>query len=158
MCLFKDLRFLSGGQQVAMKDKPYIYLEHTADVKFQAFGKTVAEAFSNAILATFNLLVEPELVEGRTTYKITASAHDLEALLYDTISEAIFLFDAKDFVLAKVEEIKIDLSKEPTLEAALKGDKASSYNVRPVVKAVTYNEMFVKEEKEGWTIQVVLDA
>ena len=141
-----------------MKDKPYIYLEHTADVKFQAFGKTVAEAFSNAILATFNLLISPEEVRPKTTYKITTTAHDLEALLFDTISEAIFLFDARDFVLAKVEKIKIDLSKEPTLEATLKGDKASNYNVRPVVKAVTYNEMFVKEEGSGWVVQVVLDT
>lgn len=136
----------------------YIYLEHTADVKFQAFGKTVAEAFSNAIKATFNLLIEPKLVRPEITYKIMTAAHDLEALLFDTISESIFLFDAKEFVLAKVEKIELNLKEEPSLLAVLKGDKASNYNVRPVVKAVTYNEMFVKEEKEGWTIQVVLDT
>lgn len=138
--------------------KPYEYLEHTADVKFKAFGKTIEEAFSNAIVATFNLLISPKEVKPKTIYKITASAHDLEALLFDTISEIIFLFDAKEFVLSKVKRIKIDLNEEPSLLAVLEGDKASNYNIRSVVKAVTYNEMFVKESKEGWTIQVVLDT
>ena len=32
------------------------YLEHTADAKFQAFGRTLEEAFANAVLATASLI------------------------------------------------------------------------------------------------------
>ena len=34
------------------------YLSHTSEAKFQAFGKSIEEAFSNVALALFNMLTD----------------------------------------------------------------------------------------------------
>ena len=36
----------------------YKFFEHTADAKFQAYGKSVEEAFSNAALAMFSVITD----------------------------------------------------------------------------------------------------
>ena len=45
-----------------------------------------------------------------------------------------------------------------TLKAVVVGDKSQKYKFNNDVKAVTYNSMFVKEEKGKWITQVVLDV
>ena len=42
------------------QQKQYEYLEHTADVKFLAYGKTLEEVFENAALAMFNVMIDTE--------------------------------------------------------------------------------------------------
>ena len=55
-------------------------------------------------------------------------------------------------------EIKID-SMKFKLSAKVVGDIAESYEIYSHIKAVTYNNMFVREEEEGrWVSQVVLDV
>jgi SHS2 domain-containing protein len=44
------------------------------------------------------------------------------------------------------------------LKATLLGDKASNYKFTNDVKAITYNSMFVKKQKEEYILQVVLDV
>jgi SHS2 domain-containing protein len=39
-------------------DIDYEYLEHTADVRFRAYGKSLEQAFENAALAMLNVMVE----------------------------------------------------------------------------------------------------
>ena len=46
--------------------KKYEYLEHTADIKFLAYGETVEEVFENAALAMFNVIIDTEKVSGET--------------------------------------------------------------------------------------------
>ena len=41
------------------------YLEHTADCKFQAFGKTLEEAFTNSALAMSNVMHPPEKIKPK---------------------------------------------------------------------------------------------
>ena len=50
----------------------YRYLSHTADVKFRAYGQNLEEAFVNAALAMFNVMVETSKVKGNLSKKIAA--------------------------------------------------------------------------------------
>ena len=43
--------------------KQYEYLEHTAEAKFAAYGKTMEEAFSHAAVAMENIIVETEKIK-----------------------------------------------------------------------------------------------
>ena len=45
----------------------YKYLPHTADVKFQSYGKTLEEAFVNAAYATADVITEHEKVKKMLT-------------------------------------------------------------------------------------------
>ena len=129
----------------------YKYLEHTADIKFQAFGKSLEEAFSNSAYAMINIICEKKVRE-RITKRIKVKGIDKKSLLYRFLEEILFLLNTKNFLLSKVKKIKI---KGNELTAVLTGDDLKNYKLGLDVKAVTYNDMFIKEKP--FLIQVVLD-
>jgi SHS2 domain-containing protein len=130
------------------------FLEHTADIKFQAFGKTMEEVFSNSALAMFNSMSE-DSIEKNIDKEIEISGTDDENLLYNFLEELLFLFDSEGFFLSQVKKIKISKNR---LVAEVVGDKAENYEIKVDVKAVTYNDMFVRKEKNNFVGQVVLDV
>lgn len=137
----------------------YKFLKHTADTKFQAFGKTLEEAFGNAAVAMFEVMVKTEKIEKNIAKSIEIKAEDKESLLYKWLEELLFLLDTEFLMLNSVKNIKITKEKEKyALRAEVIGDKfKEKYERHGSVKAVTYNEMFIKEEKGKVVVQVVLD-
>ena len=133
----------------------YKFLEHTADVKFQAFGKNSEEVFENSALALKELICGKIKIKEEKNKIIKVKGKDFESLLYNFLEEIIYFVDAENFIISKVNNIKI---KDFKLNAKISGDKVSNYNFNNEVKAVTYNEMFVKKIKGKWTSQVVLDV
>lgn len=133
----------------------YKFLEHTADAKFQAFGKTLEEAFSNAALAMFNVITDTENVEAKIEKKISVKSESKEAMLYDFLAELLVLLDSEPFLLHEVKSLKI---KGDKLTAIVSGDKdIDKYEINTHIKAMTYSEMFIKEELDNVTVQVVVD-
>lgn len=131
----------------------YKFLEHTADIKIQAFGKSVEEVFENCALAMFNSMSD-ENVKKKVKKKIQVEGKDYESLLYNFLEELLFLLDSEGFFLSGVENLRIKNNK---LTAQVVGDSAENYNLETDIKAITYSEMFVREEKNKWIAQVVLD-
>ena len=138
------------------KNSKFKFLEHTADIKFQAFGKSVEEMFENSALAIFNAMYNGKIKEKKIV-KIKARGKDFESLLYNFLEELLILFDGEGFFLAKVENLKID-KKNFKLKAEVIGDDASNYKINIDVKAITYHEMFVKKKASMWVCQVVVDV
>lgn len=135
--------------------EPYCYLEHTADIKFRAFGTTLEEAFTNSAHALTNLLHKGK-VKSKHDYHIHAEGRDLESLLYSFLEDFIFLLDSKQFLLSRIKNITINADRT-CLQADVIGDDAANYELELGIKAVTYHDMFVKEEQGRWITQVVLD-
>ena len=136
--------------------KKFKFLEHTADLKFLAFGKTLEEVFKNSALAMFNAMHDGEVKKSKKI-RIKVTGKDFESLLYNFLEEFLILFDTEGFFLSKIRNIKID-SKKFKLEAEAIGDNAKNYETHIDVKAVTYSEMFVRREEGVWRAQVVLDV
>ncbi len=135
----------------------YRFLEHTADVKFQAEGKTLEEAFISSAGALNETIRGDILVSEAEEKSFEVSGKDLEGLLYNFLEEFLFLLDSENFLISKVKEIKIDETNF-ILKAIVSGDSAENYSFTNDVKAITYNEMFVKKEDGFWKIQTVLDV
>ena len=135
----------------------YVFLPKTADAKFLATGRNLAEALTNSASAMFFLMVK-EKVAGKTEKKIRVSADDIEHLCVKFLDELLFLIDSEEFILSKIKKIKIEKKKEYSLSAVVFGDNLRNYTFREVVKAVTFNELKITEEKEKTTIQMVLDT
>lgn len=133
------------------------FLEHTADIKFQAFGKDIEEAFENAALALKKTICEETEILEKEEKKIEVKGKDFESLLYNFLEEFLFLVDGENFLLSKIKNLEID-KKNFKLNAIVSGDKANNYEFTNKVKAVTYNEMFVRQERGKWVVQVVLDV
>ena len=129
----------------------YRYLDHTADIKFQAFGKSLEEAFSNSAYAMIKIICKEKVME-RITKRIRIKGIDKKSLLYRFLDEILFLLNAKNFLLSKVKNMKI---RDNELTADLYGDDLSNYNLGLDIKSVTYNDMIIEEKP--FMIQVVLD-
>ena len=139
----------------------YKFLKHTADIKFQAFGKTLEKSFENSALAMSNSMYEQK-VKSKLKKKINVSGKNLESLLYNFLEELLFLLDSKGFFVSKIK-VKINKNKDEKknqteLSADVFGDNAKNYKIGLDVKAVTYNEMFVKKINGLWVCQVVIDV
>ncbi len=131
------------------------FIPHTADVKFQAFGKTLKEVFKNSALALFDTFYDGKVKEKKK-FKIKAKGNDLESLLYEFLEEFLVLFDSKHFLPGKIKNLKLD-KKNFKIEVEVVGDYIKNYKTSVHVKAITYNEMFIKKEK-NWIAQVVVDV
>ncbi len=131
----------------------FVFLEHTADIKFQAFGKSLDEVFENAALAMIASQYKGK-IKKKIKKKIKINGKDLESLLYNFLEEILFLIDTKGFLMAKCK-VKIRGSE---LTAELIGDDIRNYKITIDAKAITYNEMFVRKEENKWICQVVVDV
>jgi SHS2 domain-containing protein len=131
------------------------YLDHTSEAKFRAYGKSKEEAFSNAALALFNLLLDTEKVKDVKEHTVQVKANDDKELMFDFLDKLIFLQDVEGFMLHKVKTLTI---KENKLEAVLSGDHYNNYETHGEVKAPTYNDMEIEEKNGKWVIQVVVDV
>lgn len=134
--------------------KEYKFLEHTADLKFRAYGKTLEKVFENAALAISEILSRGDRVESAVIKDIEIKADDNESMLYDFIDELIYLLDAERFIVSKAK-IKI---KDGKLNGKIYGDDALKYPNLDSIKAATYAEMYVKKKKDGWEAQIVVDV
>jgi len=133
----------------------YKFLKHTADIKFQAFGENIEKVFENSALALKESICGKIKIKSSLSKKIKISGKDYESLLYKFLEEIIYFLEANNFIISEVKNLKI---KDMKLNAEILGDKLKSYKFTNSVKAVTYNEMFIKEEGKKWIAQVVLDV
>ena len=131
------------------------FLEHTADVKFQAFGKKVEEVFENSALAFKEAVCGKRKIKEEKEKIIKVNGRDFESLMYVFLEKILYLLEAEGFFISKVKEIKIN---KFTLKAVLVGDSAKNYKFTNPVKAITYSEMFIKKRGNRWISQVVLDV
>lgn len=141
-----------------MSEKRYKFLKHTADAKFQAFGKSLEEAFGNAALATASLMWEWETIDNKLKCPVEIAGKDLKQLLAVFLEEILYLWDVEGFLLGKVEGLSIYYKEGSyTLRVVFLGDRnKGNYQIFGDVKAITYNEMEILE-KNGFRIQVVVD-
>ena len=132
------------------------FLSHTADIKFQAFGKTLNECFENSALAFTNSQYKGK-IKAVINKKIKAKGKDYESLMYNFLEEVLVLLEG-GFIVSKVN-VKID-EKKLKLNAELKGDYAKNYELSMDAKAITYNNMFIRfnDKKKLWIAQVVVDV
>ena len=113
------------------------------------------EAFVAAAEAVKETICGDTTIEAAVEKQIEVSGNDLESLLYGFIEEFLYLLDSEGFLPAEVRSIEIGNGR---LTARIAGDTAQRYKVSNSVKAVTYNEMAVTADKDGWVAEFVLDV
>lgn len=144
-----------------MKEAGFIYEDHTADVQARCWGKSLEEAFNQtaySLMAT----ITPNLkkISPKVEKKIKIEAEDREALLFDFLSELLYIFDVEELVFNK---IKVQIIKESenlyVLNALLRGEKfdVTKHEVGVEVKAITYSFMEITESKNKVEISIVFD-
>ena len=137
----------------------YEFLEHTADLKIRATGKTLAEALSEAAKAITEATAADSKIEPKVEREIVIKINKPEILVHDFLGQIIYIFATEKLLFSEFNvEIKEAIGYK--LTAKLKGEKYDPTRHRLVkeVKAVTYHDMKVEEGENGWTIEVVCDT
>jgi len=132
--------------------KKYEILEHKADLKLRAFGRTKEEVFSNMLSAmaeSQKATLLPEQV--KRDFKIKSS--DLPSLLVDFLSEALYLSQVNREIY---KEIKFKEFTDSEIKGELIGQKVESFGED--IKAVTYHDLDIHQENNGvWQATVLFD-
>ncbi|VVB91692.1 Protein archease [uncultured archaeon] len=139
---------------------PYRYLEDiaTADAAFEVEGKTLEELFRDAAIATFEVMADTGTVKPEVTREIELENEDVDNLLFDWLSELVYLKDAESLIFSRFD-VNIRKNDAYKLKATVSGEPINQreHSLRSDVKAVTYHMFEVKKTGENWTARVVLD-
>lgn len=140
--------------------KRFEWVEHPSDIGFRAYGRNLAEAFENAALALFEIMVDTNKVEPREETALEFEAEDEQALLYDWLDKMIYFHDAQGLIFSKFKVEKLERS--PTgfkLKAKVWGERFNrkKHPERTAVKAMTYHMMKIKREPGRCSVQAVVD-
>jgi SHS2 domain-containing protein len=139
--------------------KRFEWVEHPSDAGFRAYGRNLAEAFENAGLALFEIMVDTKKVNPRQEIKVELKAEDEGALLYDWLDRLIYFHDSENIVMSKFK-VKISRTKDGfKLSAQAWGEPfdPAKHPERTDVKAMTYHMMEIKHEKNRCSVQAVVD-
>ncbi len=134
------------------------FVEHTADVKFHAAGKTLDEAFGNAALALFETMVDTSHVQHSEDVHLELEAEDLEGLLYDFLSELLLAFEVDGMVFSKFDvSIRHDVGWHLSCECVGEHFEPTRHTPRVEIKAITLHDLCVKRTADGYELTVLLD-
>ncbi|MBY9019433.1 MAG: archease [Candidatus Lokiarchaeota archaeon] len=144
-----------------MKKAGFEFRDHTADVQVRCWGPTLETAFSQAAYGLMTTIT-PDLkkVTPSIERKIIVKAEDKEALIFDFLSEFLYIFDVDELVFSQISVNKIiETSGIYILEANLKGEKfsRSKHEIGIEVKAITYSFLNIDEKKNKSIIDIVFD-
>ena len=137
----------------------YEFLEHTADLKFRATGKSFEEALAESAKALFEAIAGKSEIDAKTEREFTVTIHLKEILVHDFLTELIFLFSTEHMLFSEFDlELKEALGYK--LTAKVKGEEydEKKHKLLKEVKAVTYHDMKVEETADGWVIEVICDT
>ena len=130
-------------------------MEHTADAMFEAYGKDLNELFENSALAVEECMVKLSSLKNKEKHKISLKSESIEELLYDFLSELIFIKDTEGLLFKKFK-VRI---KDLNLEAECEGEKINrnTQELLDDAKAVTKHLFKVKKLKNKWLARIIID-
>jgi len=133
--------------------KKYEILEHKADLKIRAFGGTKEELFSNILFGMAESQRPKIKIKEKTRREIKIKSLDLSTLLVDFLSEALYLSQVNKEVYF---DAKFKKFSDREIEGELFGQKIERFDED--IKAVTYHNLDVHQEKNGtWEAIVLFD-
>ncbi len=133
------------------------HFETEADVGVHAWGTTRAEAFAQAALGVFALIVAPEEVAEREHREVRAQGDSAERLLVAWINECLYVHEIEGFAVRRVE---VDSCTETVVHGVLHGEEIDLARHRPgtVVKAATLHQVVVAESGGRHDVRVIVDV
>jgi len=138
----------------------YKFLDNvaTADVAFEVESDNLDQLFSESAQVLFQVMADLSAVESKVDKVVELDADSVDKLLFDWLSELVYLKD-KDYFLFSKFEVNIVGNGKFSLKAHLQGEPINldRHNLKVDVKAVTYHMFYLKKENGLWRARIVLD-
>lgn len=134
----------------------YETFEHTADIGLRARAADLNALFAEAAKAFFSVIVEnPDEVRATGEFPVSVEADQVDDLMYDWLSELLYLFETQHVLLCEFEVAV----RHGGLTATVRGEPIDSerHRLDMEVKAITYHELKVERDGEGWLAEVIVD-
>lgn len=144
---------LETGRRVA---KRFEIFDHTADIGLIVYGENLKALFENAGEAFFRLITDMRRVRHRVEKRIDIGGESLDRLMVDWLSELLYLHDVENLLF---RGFRVESVGEDGLKAVVKGEPFQErvHVIKTEVKAVTYHQIEVRQEKRHWRAQVIFD-
>ncbi len=138
----------------------YEYLEHTAEIKFKAYGKSPEELFDNSGKALCNAVISLKSIQKKGKALIELKADTQEELLFKFLSEILFLIDAKEFIFSSFKIRIKQKEKIFFLNAECFGEKIDlkKHEIKTEIKAITKHEFSITKKENGFAAEVLVDV
>ena len=138
----------------------HVFLESVAvaDCAMEVEGDDLDDLFATAARALAEVMVDPATVPSSVERRLTLTAPSLDLLLYDWLSELIYLKDSEQLVFP-LAEARVAEGTPCRLDARLAGgpiDRATTA-LRADAKAVTLHQFALEPVARGWRARLVID-
>ena len=128
-----------------------------ADCALEIEGQSLDDLFATAGRAVAEVMVDPPTVPLTEERTLALTASSLELLLYDWLSELLFLKDSEQLVFPRVKAT-VSPGEPCRLLAAMAGGRiAAGTERRADPKAVTLHRFGLWRADGGWRASLVLD-
>ena len=140
---------------------PYEIFEHTADIGLRIRAKDLNHLFADAADGFFNLVTDLSAIrqlgpENLHEVEVNFQEENAAELLMHWLQELLFIFSTRHSVLLEYHFITLTPMMLKLKAKAVRFDPAK-HPSRHEVKAVTYHQFRVVQEKAGWLAEVILD-
>lgn len=130
--------------------------EHEADIGIRGFGNSIKEAFENAAVALYSVMVNIDAVNPREKRTLTVSAPDRELLLVEWLNALLAISDIEHMIFSKFDV----MLSGTTLTGVAWGETLDRDRHEPhvEVKGATYYLLSVREQDGKYIAQCVVDV
>ena len=132
------------------------FIDHTGDIGVVVYGRDLRELFVHAAQAFFQIITEPEKIREKKSEEISLDSNGSEELLVAWLNEFLFLFDTRGLLFRRFDLRQVN---DNHLEATVWGEgyEQGRHPIKTVIKAVTYHQLEIKQEKGAWKTQIIFD-
>ncbi|KPJ62192.1 hypothetical protein AMK68_05185 [candidate division KD3-62 bacterium DG_56] len=132
-------------------------IEHTADKALEARGEDLPHLFESAAYGMFDVMVDLNTVRPARQWRIELDAESLEELFAAWLKELLFVSEVDEAVPCEFDVKELG---EWHVRADVRGGPLGPEAVRrgAQVKAVTYHNLLVEREDDGWRALVTFDV
>lgn len=134
--------------------------EHKADIGIRGYGKSREEAFAECAKAMFGVIGDIAKVKAGKGDSFGAKAESLESLLVNFLNELLYLHEVKGKLYSSFDVYITNDGGAWKAKGKAFGEKINSkkHSIKGGVKAASYHQLKVAEEKGKWVAQCVVDV
>jgi len=133
-------------------------LEHTADLRFRVRAPTLSALFAEAARALMQTLYADLQGPATECRSIELESEDGESLLYNFLSEVLFLSEAENLVFSAVE---LTVTPSPPSVIGRLGGRPFDPAVHAggtEVKGISYSDLAIRETGGEFCLEVLFDV
>lgn len=144
---------------VTSSERGFEMVDHPADMGLRVWAGSLDELFSEAAFALSSTLTDAARLSGENRMNVTLESADLDTLMYDWLSELLFLFDAEKLLFSRFDVKIEEKNGREHLTAELAGERFDNtrHQIHTYVKAITLHQLKIEQRNSNWTATVFLD-